>query len=88
MKTKVIEDQYQTTPMPTIGLEQYRAIPGFEIGRTLPGDELFTRVRLPAGWSKQPSPDSPLYVIILDEQRRRRGMYFYKSAFYDRSARC
>ncbi len=51
-----------------------------------PGDQLFLRVELPAGWSIKPTTHN-MYTDLCDEKGRRRASIFYKAAFYDRSAR-
>lgn len=48
-------------------------------------DDLFVRVRLPEGWSKQPTSHS-MWSNLIDDQGRTRAMIFYKAAFYDRDA--
>lgn len=51
----------------------------------VPGDEMFTYVTLPAGWTKVPT-DHSLWSDLVDEKGRKRAAIFYKAAFYDRSA--
>lgn len=48
-------------------------------------DDLFERVTLPSGWSKQ-STDHAMWSNLVDDKGRKRAAIFYKAAFYDRSA--
>jgi len=48
-------------------------------------DKLFVPVKLPPGWQKV-HRDHAMYMWLVDENGRRRGDIFYKSAFYDRDA--
>ena len=48
-------------------------------------DDLFVNVEFPQGWRKQPTEHS-MWTDILDEKGEKRGLIFYKAAFYDRSA--
>lgn len=74
--------------MPTRDLRAYASIPGFRIGEVVADDPMFTYVTLPDGWVKKPSRDHSMYVDIFDDRGRKRGMYFFKNAFYDRRANC
>lgn len=65
---------------------------GFEIETDAAGnpkpsenDDLFVRVKLPAGWKKQPT-DHSMHTDLLDDKGRQRGSIFYKAAYYDRKA--
>lgn len=57
---------------------------GFKFGNKI--DDCFCEATFPKGWTKKPI-DHNMWTEILDEKGRRRGMIFYKAAFYDRSAR-
>lgn len=59
---------------------------GIVFHEKVPGDPMFTKVTLPPGWRKEHTGHS-MYLDLLDEQGRKRASIFYKSAFYDRSAR-
>lgn len=77
--------------LPTDGLVDYKpegeyGCLGFKIGEAVPDDDMFTYVELPPGWTKKPTNHS-LWVDIVDEKGRKRTSFFYKAAFYDRSAR-
>lgn len=50
-------------------------------------DDLFYKVRFPAGWRKR-ATDHSMWSELLDDRGRVRGMIFYKAAFYDRRAHC
>lgn len=56
---------------------------GFVFGKEL--DTLFQEATFPSGWSKQPTEHS-MWSDILDNKGWKRGMIFYKAAFYDKSA--
>lgn len=56
---------------------------GFVFGKQI--DECFVESQFPNGWRKKPT-DHSMWSEILDEKGRKRGMIFYKAAFYDRSA--
>jgi hypothetical protein len=58
---------------------------GIEILGPVEGDEIFLKVKLPAGWKKELT-DHSMWTDLLDERGRRRAGVFYKAAFYDRSA--
>jgi hypothetical protein len=58
---------------------------GVKFGNTVPGDELFIFVELPAGWTRQ-GTSHDMHSDILDEKGRKRAGVFYKAAFYDRRA--
>lgn len=69
-----------------IDLGEYRPMfekLGFIFGKTL--DTLFIEAQFPKGWRKKPT-DHSMWTEIVDDQGRKRGMIFYKAAFYDRSA--
>lgn len=70
--------------LPTKGLEKLKEI-GVEIIGPVEGDDLFSFVRLPPGWSKQATGHS-MWNKLLDEKGRERASFFYKAAFYDRRA--
>lgn len=79
-----------TAVLPTEGLDAYRpgglyAALGIQILDVVENDPIFTNVKLPEGWSIKPT-DHSLYNDIVDTQGQRRAGYFYKAAFYDRSA--
>lgn len=75
--------------LPTEGLakmvEMYAPL-GMKAGGVVDGDELFTNVTLPDGWSKEGS-DHAMWSYVVDDKGRRRAALFYKAAFYDRRAR-
>jgi hypothetical protein len=50
-----------------------------------PVDELFRRVTLPNGWTRE-GDGHAMWSYVLDDQGRRRIEVFYKAAFYDRRA--
>lgn len=56
---------------------------GFVFGN--PTDGIFVQAKFPAGWRKQATSHS-MWSNLLDDKGRKRGMIFYKAAFYDRSA--
>lgn len=56
---------------------------GFVFGADV--DDLFVACKLPEGWTKEPT-DHSMWSNLLDPQGRKRGMIFYKAAFYDRKA--
>lgn len=56
---------------------------GFVFGKD--ADDIFVNVTFPKGWRKKPT-DHSMWSEILDDKGRKRGMIFYKAAFYDRSA--
>jgi len=58
---------------------------GFEIVNLNPRDSLFIEVKLPAGWKINPTSHS-MWNNIVDETGKLRATFFYKAAFYDRSA--
>jgi len=58
---------------------------GFVKGEPVAGDDLFTHVTLPAGWTRAGTGHS-MHTHILDERGVRRVGIFYKAAFYDRRA--
>lgn len=58
---------------------------GFEVGKVVPGDDLFQYCRLPEGWKKVTGHHA-MWTQIVDAKGRERGSIFYKAAFYDRSA--
>lgn len=55
---------------------------GFVFGKT---DKLFIEAKFPKGWRKKPT-DHSMWSEIVDDQGRKRGMIFYKAAFYDQRA--
>ena len=55
---------------------------GFVFGQE---DGLFVECKFPEGWKKKPT-DHAMWTEIVDEQGRKRGMIFYKAAFYDQRA--
>lgn len=56
---------------------------GFVFGEV--ADDLFEKVTLPEGWSRQGS-DHAMWSYIVDERGVERVGIFYKAAYYDRSA--
>jgi hypothetical protein len=48
-------------------------------------DDLFYDVTLPEGWKKK-ATGHDMWNDLLDEKGRKRAMFFYKAAFYDRDA--
>ena len=48
-------------------------------------DDLFYNVKLPEGWEIKPT-DHSMWNDLFDDKGRKRGSFFYKAAFYDRSA--
>jgi hypothetical protein len=46
---------------------------------------LFVDAKFPDGWRKKPT-DHAMWTEIVDEKGRKRGMIFYKAAFYDQRA--
>ena len=56
---------------------------GFIFGEN--NDDIFIRVQFPIGWSKQPT-DHSMWSDLIDNNGRKRGLIFYKAAFFDRSA--
>lgn len=55
---------------------------GFVFGQE---DGLFVEAKFPDGWRKKPT-DHAMWTEIVDEKGRKRGMIFYKAAFYDQRA--
>lgn len=84
-----IEQTFRET-LPLQGTEpgekrkQYEAL-GFAFGE--PEDNLFVNVKFPKGWRKQPTYHD-MWSNLLDEKGRKRGVIFYKAAFYDQRAHC
>jgi hypothetical protein len=58
---------------------------GVIFGAPVHGDPIFTHATLPKGWSIKPT-DHVMHNSIVDAAGRVRGSFFYKAAFYDRSA--
>jgi hypothetical protein len=56
---------------------------GFRFGENV--DDLFVKVKLPAGWKKGETTHS-MWSKIIDDKGRERAAVFYKAAFYDRRA--
>lgn len=48
-------------------------------------DDLFWNVKLPEGWEVK-ATDHTMWNDLFDAHGRKRGTFFYKAAFYDRSA--
>lgn len=65
-------------------LDNYKKL-GIKVLGVSKGDDIFVDVELPAGWSKQ-TTESHYWTNLLDEKGRVRASFFYKAAFYDRSA--
>lgn len=47
------------------------------------GDDVLCKATLPDGWTLE--SDGEYCTYLVDEKNRKRGIYFYKGAFYDRS---
>lgn len=82
-------EQSFTETLPKAGTEgsdraAFEAL-GFVFGE--PADDIFLNVKFPAGWRKK-ATDHSMWSELLDDKGRKRGMIFYKAAFYDRSAHC
>ncbi len=58
---------------------------GFVFGKPFPDDDLFCPATLPPGWKKV-ATDHSMWNNLVDPAGNVRGMFFYKAAFYDRSA--
>lgn len=58
---------------------------GFQFLGEVKDDLLFQHVEMPAGWRKR-ATDHSMWSELVDAQGRKRGMIFYKAAFYDRDA--
>lgn len=58
---------------------------GFVFDNRPVGNELFIKVKFPAGWKKVPT-DHSMWTDLVDDRGRKRGGLFYKAAFYDRHA--
>ncbi len=58
---------------------------GFTFGKPFPDDYMFCPATLPPGWKKV-ATDHSMWTNIVDPAGNVRGMFFYKAAFYDRSA--
>lgn len=58
---------------------------GIEIVGMVDGDPFFMNVRLPEGWQKERT-DHSMWTKLVDNRGRTRSTFFYKAAFYDRSA--
>lgn len=56
---------------------------GFTFGANV--DDVFQQATWPKGWRKKATEHS-MWTEIIDDKGRKRGMIFYKAAFYDRSA--
>ena len=50
------------------------------------GDDVLCKATLPDGWKLKADGDR-YWTYLIDEKGRKRGSYFYKGAFYDRSGR-
>lgn len=48
-------------------------------------DDLFYSVEVPEGWEIKPT-DHSMWNEVIDDKGRKRASFFYKGAFYDRSA--
>lgn len=58
---------------------------GIEIVEDYDEDNLFWSVKLPEGWEIKATEHS-MWNELLDDKGRRRALFFYKAAFYDRDA--
>jgi hypothetical protein len=98
--TKMVERQERhsteaaarTSRLPIKGINDYReggeyGYLGFKVGERCSDrpDELFCHVELPEGWKISTTGHS-MWNDIVDEKGRKRSSYFFKGAFYDRSA--
>lgn len=63
---------------------QYESM-GIKVVGESKGDNLFLDVVLPKGWKKQ-ATDHSMWNHLVDDKGRKRAMFFYKAAFYDRDA--
>lgn len=82
------QELVNATVLPRQGLGQQRALweaMGIKIGDWVTGDDLFTNVTLPPGWTKRPT-GHVLWTDLVDDKGRKRASICYKAAFYDRSA--
>lgn len=59
---------------------------GFEFGEPVPGDDLFTNVRLPEGWYVDGTSHSMHTTLRDPEHFKRAGIFYNKAAYYDRCA--
>jgi hypothetical protein len=78
----------QSEVLPTeIGIKDKKVLElaGVVFGKAVDGDEIFTNVKLPAGWQKVPTGHS-MWSELKDDKGRVRASIFYKAAFYDRHA--
>lgn len=66
----------------SIGRKNFETL-GFMFGKNVDG--LFVNATFPKGWHKKPTEHS-MWSEIIDDKGRKRGMIFYKAAFYDMSA--
>ena len=67
------------------GSEQVLTALGFVLGDGVPDDPVFRFAKLPPGW-RWKRTDHSMWLELVDAKGSRRGMCFYKAAFYDRSA--
>lgn len=58
---------------------------GVKYGKPVEGDLIFRHVTLPTGWKKR-STSHAMWNDLVDDKDRVRATFFYKAAFYDRSA--
>lgn len=83
-KAGQIEQSFaETLPIDLHGYGKDFEALGFVLG--LKVDDCFQQAQWPKGWRKKPT-DHSMWTEILDDKGRKRGMIFYKAAFYDRSA--
>ena len=73
----------ETLPRELRGQDDLFQRAGFVLGE--PVDDIFRQAAFPAGWRKKLT-DHSMWTEIVDGQGRKRGLIFYKAAFYDRSA--
>lgn len=71
--------------LPTAGLDALAEGMGITVHRKTPGDDLFSDVTLPPGWSITPT-DNHMWSNLNDGVGDTRARIFYKAAFYDRRA--
>jgi hypothetical protein len=71
--------------LPTEGLADVAAACGMKVIGPVDGDEMFSLVEMPPGWTKRATSHA-MWNEVVDEKGRARAKFFYKAAFYDRRA--
>jgi hypothetical protein len=79
------QEAINSQQLPTDGLEKVASELGITVHSMTEGDELFSDVTLPDGWSKR-ATDHAMWNDVVDESGAIRAVFFYKAAFYDRNA--